>query len=160
MRELGARLSPSGSNKPERETRIAAANKGWNQLQFFWTSPAPYRVKRIAFITRVLAAALSGLEALAFTPADANAIDTSLVKKLRTMMCGKACGWGPRGVLHPMGRRIAMSDAAVWRFWRLAPSAVELAVRRVKWYQQWLRAPEQNKQIISKSYTSPIIINW
>ena len=64
-------------------------------------------------------------------------------------MCGKACGWGPIGVLHPLGRRIALSDVAVWRFWRLAPTAVELAVRRVKWYQRWIRTPEQNRQIIS-----------
>ena len=86
MRELGALLSPSGSNKPEREARIGAANKGWNQLQCFWTASAPYRVKRIAFISRVMSAALSGLEAFYFTPADAKALDITLVKKLRAMM--------------------------------------------------------------------------
>ena len=48
-----------------------------------------------------------------------------------------------------MDHSIALTDAAVWRYWELAPSSIELTVRRVKWYQEWVNKNDENLQVLA-----------
>ena len=58
------------------------------------------------------------------------------------MLMGEGCG---QSGLHPR----ALANAEVWRKWRLAPMAVELAVRRLRWFQMVARHPADNAQLLA-----------
>ena len=70
--------------------RVAAQNKGWASLRGFWFSDAPWQIKRVQFLGRVLAPSIAALETYDLTKADLDAINTPMIKKLRALMMGAA----------------------------------------------------------------------
>ncbi len=69
-------------------------------------------------------------------------MESMLTKKLRGMMKGKAVdymnGEEPR----------AWSAKRVWQYWRLAPTAVELLVRRLREWQKIVSDPSNYQQFL------------
>ena len=61
---------------------------------------------------------------------------------LRSLLKGKAVDWQGD---HPQ----VMSNRAVWKFWKLAPTALEMTVRRLRWYQDWIRHLDDHRQVVA-----------
>ena len=143
MLYLGVRLTASGNLAPELQARLEAMKKGWCQLGAFWHSPAAFALKRLAFIVKIQNAGLSGLEAAVLSAADQQKLDAAMVCKLRSLLRGKACNWATED--HPT----AWSAKRVWQHWRLAPSGLELKIRRIKWAQEMVRDPVRHAHTLS-----------
>ena len=67
LKHLGAWFNAVNNNGGELKCRLKAAAKGWSMLKGFWHSVAPWRVKRLVFITMVDGAALSATVAFVWT---------------------------------------------------------------------------------------------
>ena len=89
------------------------------------------------------------MEACYLTVSDARALDKMMVGKLRSMMKGAACKQTEVGVLTPWSQARALGDAEVWRIWRLALAALELAIRRRQWLQHMVKHPDPCAQLIA-----------
>lgn len=140
-RHLGTLFSGLMNEASEVSERIRCVNRGWAELRGLWTAHVPWRVKLMAFRTRCLSAAYSGLTGVAVTPRQLRRLDAALVGKLRFLL---AIGRGPR----PEGPHCAQLDEEVWRRCRLCPSEVELAVQRLRWLQRTLEAPDVHAQTL------------
>ncbi len=47
------------------------------------------------------------------------------------------------------GQTTKWTSGQVWQYWRLIPTALELTIRRVKWYQDIARWPLANAQVLT-----------
>ena len=65
------------------------------------------------------------------------------------MLRGRACEYDNSD--HP----VAWSSARVWRHWRLAPSGLELRVRRLKWIQEMVKHPRRHAHTVNSIFGSP-----
>ena len=126
---LGSFQAGSGANGPEVDRILLAINKGWRTGGKFWTSAAMWQSKRLVFMGLVLAAAVSGAEAIVLGIGHARRIDASICKKLRCMLQGKA------HIEDEEGGHYSLPSIDVWRECKLAPYALETCVRRLKWWQ-------------------------
>ena len=109
----------------------------------FWTSGAPWQARRLVFMGIVVAAAVSGAEALVLCAQHARRIDACGCKKLRCMMLGEAHHYDEATDQHD-----ALPSLEVWRRWRLAPYAIETCVRRLKWWQDIFTHSDRNYHLI------------
>ena len=141
-RILGSMANSFFQLGPERAARIAATRLAFRRMGGFWYQKGvPWATRRLVFITRVQGTALSGLTAFPVGEADCNALDKVLLALARSAMRGKALKRTKAGV-----RSIPASE--VWRYWRLAPTWVELRIRRLAWYKKMAAQPEQHVQEI------------
>ena len=90
----------------------------------------------------VLAAAVSGAEALVMGASHARRIDACICKKLRCMMLGAA------HIGDEEGGHYSLPSVDVWRESKLVPYAIETCVRRLKWWQQIVAEPARNQHLI------------
>ena len=97
----------------------------------------------------VLAAAVSGAEAIVLGAGHARRIDASICKKLRCMLQGKA------HIEDEEGGHYSLPSIDVWRECKLAPYALETCVRRLKWWQNIVAQQESNKHLIIIFWTAP-----
>ena len=149
MKHLGAMREPGGSNAMEITMRIQAGNLGWCSLGVFWSPGAMWRIKRLNFIALVYAPTLSGVEALAVKASEVKRITRSLSKKLRCASGGTTT-WDDE---HPK----AMSEAALWKLWQLAPPVIELTIRRLKMWQSIAAEPGNHQQLLAVFFGLPRI---
>eukprot|EP00959_Pyramimonas_sp_CCMP1952_P416499 8725846-Pyramimonas_sp.AAC.1 len=63
-------------------------------VQGSWCSSAPFRVKRLMFLSLASEAALSGAAALCRTDSGIKQLRGTLARKLRSMMGGRCGCWG------------------------------------------------------------------
>ena len=148
LKHLGAMLDPTGSNSAEIEARVKAMNVAWINMGAFWTSPAKFRVKRLAFMGLIYAVALSGLEAFVLLPGELRTLTKALTKKLRCMAAGRLTTYTEDEIRQP-------SEATLWRYWRLIPPGPELVIRRLRWYQRLAQDPDQNNQLLAVLFGQP-----
>eukprot|EP00969_Alexandrium_andersonii_P134129 5932810-Alexandrium_andersonii.AAC.1 len=73
---------------------------------------------------------------------DYEAIDVAIVKKLRAMDMGMGTEYTDEGVRTE-------SNKAVWAKWRLAPTAIELTVQRLAWWQSVVKHKEGNELLLA-----------
>eukprot|EP00974_Lingulodinium_polyedra_P050754 4882061-Lingulodinium_polyedra.AAC.1 len=104
-----------------------------------WHSRLPYRVKRMMFIAFIVNTMFSGMTAFALSDRHYRSMDKVLVSLLRSLMMGRAA-W-----LTEAGCR-TLTNEQVFKHWRIAPSKVELAVRRLKMLVRWTARPERHCQ--------------
>ena len=86
----------------------------------------------------------SGLLSFSLLPGEIRRVDKAMTGKLRAMMMDGATFWGNDGGY------VAMSSLEVWKWWRLAPTAIELLTQRLRWIQNMARFPSENFQILMK----------
>jgi len=148
LKHLGAFIEPGGTNAPEIQERVRATNVAWLNMGRFWTTRAPYRVKRLVFLGLIYSTAISGLEAMVLNKGEMATITKTLTKKLRCMTMGRL-------TKEVAGVRRAPSELDLWKYWRLLPPCQELVVRRLRWYQAIAREPEQNEQWLAVMFGLP-----
>jgi len=142
MKYLGGNYNPAGSNVTEREARLASLHRGFADLRGFWFSGGPKAVKRMLFMMKVQGAAITAMETYLVTATDCRILDTAMGKYLRAMMKGAAT--------NKTGEHyVSVPASEVWKHWRLAPTALELLVRRLKWYQAMVTDKVAHAQIIA-----------
>ena len=80
-RHLGGRYSWNGGNACELRMRESAMKKGWWEMGSFWWKPGtPREVKRLAFLTKVMSAAVSGMEGYSCSERECTSLDKVIVK--------------------------------------------------------------------------------
>jgi hypothetical protein len=144
LKYLGAQNAPSNSNQAERRARLDAANTSFVQMYSYFVGRGGYKTKRLQFVSLIISALLSGLETIDIGVIDTRTFDCSILKKLRCMLLGK-------GYKHDeqSGQTTKWTSGQVWQYWRLIPTALELTIRRVKWYQDIARWPLANAQVLT-----------
>ena len=146
-RYLGTQIHQDGWTVEERKKRINAAMIGWSLMGKFWTSSVCIRFRRIAFHCVVYTAAISGLEANVMTRTDMEAINKLLLGYGRRMLKGKACRKAEQA--DGSVRYESISNQHVWKYIGCVPVQIELRVRRLKWLQELVAFPENNKMVIA-----------
>ena len=141
-RHLGGRFSWNGSNHAELAVRLLSAKRGWFSMGQFWTSDSPASLRRVVFLIKVQAPGISAAETYLYRDSDYRALDKLCVKFLRVMLKGEACDWGG---LHPR----AWSPRQVLRYWRVAPAAVEVRTRRLRWLQDMVAHRPTHGQVVA-----------
>ena len=116
------------SNTAELESRKAAMRAAWASQHDFWSSNAPWKLKRTVFLSRIYGAALSGNEAYVYSDSDWSMLEALVNKWLRVLKGGAS--W--QGTTHMRCR----STKELLTFWRLPPLRVEARVRRIKFQQK------------------------
>lgn len=147
LKHLGGLLDAYGAAAKECSRRVAAAKQGWCDVLHFWASSAPWRVRRSLFIMKVQNALLSGCETYAFAASHLSRMMKCTTGMLRYMMKGDASWWD-----ESAAQLRQLSSVAVWRRWKLAPPALELCVRRLRWYQSWSADMEQHGQVVAAMF--------
>ena len=102
----------------------------------------------MAFVGLVEGNLFSGLEARVLTPAQYLWLDKIRVGFLRRLMRGAATKNITDDEGNIIGHR-ACKPAAVFLFWRLAPSDLTLSSRRIRMFQTWSKEPLHHKQILA-----------
>ena len=64
------------------------------------------------------------------------------------MLAGEAAEWS-----HTYDEKIQWTNAKIWKFWNVVPVAVELAIRRIKWWQSVAKHPEANQQLLTAIFS-------
>ena len=141
-RHLGGRSVYNGSNFVEIQHRQQAVRAGWSEMGKFLLSPAPWKMRRVCFLGKIQAAALTGMESYAVTWTEKLRLDKMLAKYLRAMMKGKA-------FKQEHGKIFNMSNEEVFKHWRVLPSNGELMVRRLGWLQQMVANTPAHKQTVA-----------
>eukprot|EP00959_Pyramimonas_sp_CCMP1952_P197242 4124882-Pyramimonas_sp.AAC.1 len=124
----------------------------------FWAKNRVRRFTRTVFGAVVQGALLSGLTTVVLTAPRELRLDRVLVGFAGKLLRGDACqkveeqDEGERPVLDGWGKPVlryrALTDAAVLRRVGIAPSGVELRVRRLRQYQRWVRRPGSHPQAL------------
>ena len=71
-RYLGCRYNYTLTCHTEVQYRVRAIRANWVQMGNFWKAQAPYRVKRLVFIGRIVGAAAAGCEAYPYSCSEEN----------------------------------------------------------------------------------------
>ena len=141
-RYLGPQFLPSGAFSHQMHLCKQAANRGWLSFKYLWPSGAPFKVKRLVFISVVQGALLSGLTPYLLTEAQEAQLDVALLGKIRCIAAGAMCD---RSGAHPK----SWDSRNVFKWMNIVPSRIELLVQRLRWYQAIVRWPESHQQVIA-----------
>ena len=137
---LGGLSQYSGRNAAEIGARLRAANSAWCCFRRFWSRPKiPTRPLRNVFSCNVYSKLLSGLEARVLLDGECRRLDRAVLGYGRKLMRGEACA----KVVAEDGTTLyhAVPSIDVWRFLQLAPTSIELRVRRLRFWQSVARNP-------------------
>ena len=140
-RYLGGWPNVARTNTVEVQERINAGKRGWCIVGAAWFAGMPFVAIRCCFLAFVYEATVAGLVACVLRASEHDKIDSHIIGKLRALLRGKACA------KREDGRFKALSNAVVLRCWRMVPTAVELRVRRLMWYQEWAKHPDEYVQV-------------
>ena len=116
----------------------------WEMGSFWWTVGTPREVKRLAFLTKVMSAAASGMESYSCSEMECTSLDKVIVKYLKTLMKGKVYKFED-GKEHG----VSLTNVQVLQKWRVCPVELELACRRIRWLQSMVEHPEEHAHIIA-----------
>ena len=136
---LGAWLSRDGTPNRMVKERIASARAGWCALGRYWNSPTSRRLKIQVFSCAVYNSALSGLEPFVLTHAQEVALDSTILEYGRRLL-GNDAQWFAN-------ERWYSIENKEWKLLRLAPIRVGLRSRRLKWVQDIIRYPQENRDL-------------
>ena len=145
---LGGQQHHLDTCEDELQARESAARVSWATFGRLWSrSTLPKQALCLIFSGTVVAALLSGLEALTLSAAQLRRLDSIMLTYGRKLMRGKAC----RKHEQPDGsiRYIACTSAHVWQYIRLVPCEVELRVRRLRWLQNLARQPDAHSNVLA-----------
>eukprot|EP00959_Pyramimonas_sp_CCMP1952_P132832 2776953-Pyramimonas_sp.AAC.1 len=56
-------------------------------------------------------------------------------------------GSGVKGTEDHCGELWRWSSQRVWHYWQILPISDELRLRRLRWYQSWIRFPSAHRQV-------------
>ena len=129
-RHLGGRYAFNGSKKAEIECRLQAMAANWSALRSIWFARSPRGHKRLIFLSRIVSASITGLDAYAAWPGDLSRIDKKICRYLRALSKGKA---HDHAATESHGR--SWTNAQLLHKWKVLPARAEIAIRRVKWWQ-------------------------
>ena len=129
-RHLGGRYSFNGSNKAEIECRLQAMAANWSALRGFWFAHSSWSHRRLIFLSRIVSASITGIDAYAASPCELNRLDKKFCKYLRALSLGRTCD---SAATESHGR--SWTNAQLFHKWKVLPARAEIAVRRVKWWQ-------------------------
>ena len=154
-RYLGGRRSYDNSCHHEISHRVRAAYGGYNSMGSFWSRASGCRrATLLVFRCMVHEALLSGLEALFLSASDVRKLDKVVMQLGRKIMRGGACL--KQRVAQPDGSEVvkytAKPNAFVWRFLRIAPSEIELRIKRLVFWQQVARAPSKHAALLATMF--------
>ena len=112
----------------------------------FWKIP-DLAQKRQIFRAMVLEIGLTGLRAFVLTKADYAALDGVRNTLARKVMCGDAC-------TQDAEHYKAMSTKDPHRHMKMVPALVQLRCYRMKWFQQWVRHPEEHIILLAAMFAA------
>lgn len=135
------------SDQIERKASLDSANANFVTMYLEFVSRTGYNSKRLQFVTLITSASYSGLETIDLGVIDARAFDSCILKKLRCILLGR--GYTSE---YKNGRKDKWTNGQVWNPWRVIPSALELMIRRVKWFQDIARWPLANAQLLTSIF--------
>ena len=121
-RRFGGRYTFNGSNKAEIGCRTQAMAANWSALRGFWFARSPWSHRRLIFLSRIVSASITGLDAYAASPGELNRIDKKICRYLRAFSNGK-----------PYKR--SWTSVQLLQKWKVLP----FGIRMVEWWQarQW-----------------------
>ena len=90
----------------------------------FGLARSPWSHRRLIFLSRIVSASITGLDAYAASPGELNRIDKKIYRYLRALSKGKAYD---RAATESHGR--SWTNAQLWK---VLPARAEIAIRRVK----------------------------
>ena len=140
-RYLGPYLAFDGQLHDERGRRVQAARTAYYALGKFWAKCRVKRWRLTVFKSMVVGAAYSGLVAFPVQAPDVRTLDKELLKFGRKVLQGTACE-------KSVDKYKALSNDHVWRLLRSAPTAVELSVQRLQWWQRIVARPEEHLALL------------
>ena len=105
-----------------------AAN--WTALRGFWFPRSPWSHRRLIFLSRIVSASITGLDACAASLGELNRLDKKTCRYLRALSKGRACDIA---ATESHGR--SWTNAQLLHKWKVLPARAEIAIRRVKWWQ-------------------------
>eukprot|EP00959_Pyramimonas_sp_CCMP1952_P403461 8454047-Pyramimonas_sp.AAC.1 len=141
VRYLGPHLVMRDTASHEVDRRLQAARVSFHSLGGVWSLPLPYRFTRLLLIGFAQNTILSGMEAFILSKNDYDKLDRGLAAMGRIAMRGKAC-------TREEDKIRSMSTSQVLSFWKLAPSSIEMSVRRLRLYQGWARDYKNHVQVL------------
>jgi hypothetical protein len=136
-RYLGVQLTADGSCSPEIQARIAATKRTWSQFGAVWSSPLPFRVLRLFFLSFVVNTLVAGLTPLLTSERQESKLSGLMYKFMKyawTVIQKRR---------HPQ-REPRPNRARIHQFWRVPDIATELRVRRLQEYARWALHPERH----------------
>ena len=143
---VGGYVSVTNSNLRELDERVHSAKTGRARLGDYWFSGGPWKSKRLSFLSNVAGRLWSGLESYALRPRETHRLDKSLARKLRAMM---------RGGAHQIDEHDAhrsLTTLQLFREWQVAPTAIELLVRRLSWRQTIVAEHANHSQYLARFF--------
>ena len=123
-RHFGGRYAFNGSNKAQTECRLQAMAATWSALRGFWFARSPWSHRRLIFLSRIVSASITGLDACSASPGELNRLDKKTCKYLRALPKGRA-----------YDSTASESHVRSWTKWRVLPAQAKIAIRRIKWWQ-------------------------
>ena len=151
-RYLGGRHTHGLVLKHELDRRVKAVKMGWLTMNKFWTSAAPFKLKRLMAMALLQGNAISGLEACvgsagkAITVVTLRRLDTCILKYLRVSLGTKA-RWRQKRDQGEEGYG-SIPNEEVWAKCKIAPCLLELRIRKLKWYREVVAHQQEHQQTI------------
>ena len=147
---LGGWMHHSCATSPEISQRIAAAKRSWSVLQGFWfRRDAPRAQRQLVFKAMVLSAVYSGLDAVPSHKGDDKRITQLLVSLSRKLLQGRACTKPWHDV---RGHHRSWTNLQVFQEVGLFASATERCVRRLLWWQNIVKRPDENVALLASLF--------
>eukprot|EP00959_Pyramimonas_sp_CCMP1952_P178586 3732823-Pyramimonas_sp.AAC.1 len=115
----------------------------------FWAKCRDYTTRRMLFMSMVQGALYSGMECFTLTSSEHGQFDRFLLGKIRKLMHGTGC---KKQVNNGVTRYTAADSQQVWRWIRLAPSQIELRIRRLQFWQRVSRFPHDHNQLLATMF--------
>eukprot|EP00438_Fugacium_kawagutii_P013560 Skav234764 [mRNA] locus=scaffold2396:8425:10814:- [translate_table: standard] len=125
-RYLGSQHHATGNVSCELDVRVYKANIAWHTMGRMW-----YR---------------NGACAQTFSLSHYQRLDKFVLAKGRRLMQGAAC---KKSTENGVTSYKALSNKEVWRWLRLAPSSIELCIRRLRYWQNVAQFPNERKKILA-----------
>ena len=129
--------------------------QGFHELGAFWRSDSVFKVKQMAFSSKVVSNLLTGAEGMNYTATDYNKFDNVLVNLGRKVLRGEACerltlsGAGECAEDPPIVIYKARTNYEVLKMMNATPTAVEARFRRLSWLQNMLGDRPRNHQMLA-----------
>ena len=145
---LGGQQHHLDTCEDEIKQRERAARAGWATFGRSWSrSSLPKQAICLIFSGMVVAALVSGIEALTLSAAQIRRLDSIILTYGRKLMRGRAC----RKEVQMDGsiKYVACTSTQVWKYLRLVPCEIELRVRRLLWLQSLVRQPELHANLLA-----------
>jgi len=114
----------------------------------FFVSDSIYSAKRLQFFTLITSALTSGLESYDLCATDIRKLECSSLKKFRARSKHKA------STIQADGVKRQVSNFQIWSLWKIVPLALELSIRRIKWWQQISMHPTENSQLFASMFST------